>query len=231
MKNYFTFDGVESSEYNVFIAESNMFDSANERVETITIPGRNGVLHTTDGTFEPFIAKLKCYIPTDMQNHVDELRSFLLSRNKLCVYKEAFRPDEFRWARYMDSFTLGQSDRNGAAIELDFQCQPERWLMSGLEVVTLSATGTIENPTDFNCKPLLRIYQTGVITIGDTAISVNAVDGYIDIDCDSMQAYKEDVNCNSDISLNEFPVLVPGVNTITLDGITQVDITPRWYTL
>lgn len=42
----------------------------------------------------------------------------------------------------------------------------------------------------------------------------------------------KDVNCNSKISVLEFPKLVPGYNQISFTGgITSLEITPRWWTL
>ena len=49
-----------------------------------------------------------------------------------------------------------------------------------------------------------------------------------------MDAYKGTISKNGNVELSDynFPVLVPGTNTITLGtGITKVEITPRWWQL
>jgi phage-related protein len=48
-----------------------------------------------------------------------------------------------------------------------------------------------------------------------------------------MDAYKGATNCNGNIQTtdNKFPVLVSEQNNITLNGITRLEITPRWWTV
>lgn len=229
--NYFTFDGTDSRTYNTYIATSNMFDGAEEDVEAINIPGSNRIIYLSNGTFKPFTIKAFCYIPSDMQNKVDALRSYLKSLNKPCRYIEALKPTEYRVARYIDAFELDTSDRQGASFELTFLSRPERFLTSGDEVTTLTSNGTINNPTLFNSKPLLRVYGNGTLTIGDYTITTTNNSTSMYIDCDTMQCYSGSTNKNNDVTLDEFPQLTPGSNSITLSGITQVDITGRWFNI
>lgn len=228
--NYFTFDGVLSTAYNTYIATSNMFDSAEEDVETIAIPGSNRVVYLGSGTYKPFVIEANCFTRTGMQTQVDALRSFLRSRGKVCKYIEADKPTEYRLARYIEPFELGSSDKSGAAFTLRFMARPERFLTSGDVPTVLTGDDTITNPTDFPSKPLIRIYGTGTVDIDGQIITVNAVDDYVDIDFDTMQAYKGSVNCNADVEFDEL-VLAPGVNNVDLTDVTEVDITGRWYTL
>lgn len=228
--NYFTFDGVSSETYNAYIAESNMFDASAEDVESITIPGRNGAYHIPKNRFNVFDASVVIYFPSDMQTNVDDLRNFLLSRKKSCTYSENLRPNEFRLARFKSAFILASSSKESASMTLNFECQPERYLLSGQSTTQFTANGTITNPTLFDAKPLIRIYGTGTLTVGDYTVTVNTVDSYVDIDFNTLNAYKGDVNCNGNVSFGEL-VLVPGANAITLSGITKAIITPRWFTL
>lgn len=230
MANYFTFDGVLSTTYNTYIASSNMFNSAEEDVETIAIPGSNRVVYLGAGTYKPFIIEAQCYTRSGMQTEVDSLRSFLRSRNKECKYIEALKPSEYRLARYIEAFELGSSDKSGAAFTLRFMARPERFLVTGDVPEVLTADDTITNPTDFASKPLIRIYGTGTVDIDGQIITVNDVDDYVDIDFDTMQAFKGSVNCNADVEFDEL-VLAPGVNNVELTGVTEVDITGRWFTL
>ena len=62
-------------------------------------------------------------------------------------------------------------------------------------------------------------------------ISANVTD-YINIDCDSQNAYRlATENKNSLISGN-FPLILPGANTIGITGTTtKVEVTPRFFTI
>jgi phage-related protein len=80
----------------------------------------------------------------------------------------------------------------------------------------------------------MRVYGTGELGVGDGTISILQASGYIDIDFEEQEAYKDDysVNCNENIYVagHDFPVLHPGPNTITLgQGITRVDLKSRWW--
>lgn len=230
MENYFTFDGVDSRTYNTYIATSNMFDAPEENVETINIPYKNTPVHITQGTFKPFSGKAVCYIPGNMQNNIDDLRNFLKSRFASCRYTEALRPGEYRMARYKEAFEVDKSDRQTAVFALTFECSPQRYLISGDTPIIISSN-TIINNTHMPSSPLIRAYGTGSLTIGGYTITINSVDEYVDIDSETMQCFKGDVNCGSNVELTEYPLLVSGENAVTLDGLSRVEITPRWWKL
>ena len=230
MENYFTFDGVDSRTYNTYIATSNMFDAPEENVETISIPYKNTPVHISEGTFKPFQGKAVCYIPADMQNKIDDLRNFLKSKFKSCRYTEALRPGEYRMARYKQAFEVDKSDRQTAVFALTFECSPQRFLVSGDTPVVISSNTTINN-TNMPSSPLIRAYGTGTLTIGDYTITINTVDTYVDIDCETKQCFKGDVNCGGNVELTEYPLLVSGENAVTLDGLSRIEITPRWWRL
>lgn len=227
MRNYFTFDGVSSETYSTYIATSNMFDAPAEDVESIVIPGRNGAYHFSNNRFEAFTATLNVYVK-DI-THLDDLRNFLMSRKKPCVYMESLRGNEYRMARFKSAFVVGTSDRKGATLQLTFECQPERFLLSGETTVQFTSNGTITNPTFFDAKPLIRVYGEGSFMINSYSVTVSDVYGYTDIDFSTLNAYYDTENLNSHASFGEL-VLAPGENTIVLNGVDKIIITPRWNT-
>ena len=99
--------------------------------------------------------------------------------------------------------------------------------------MTFTSNGSIENPTEFESKPLLRVYGTGTLGIGSQSITISQADVYTDIDCEMMDCFKGTANKNANVSFSDynFPTLMPGTNGISLTGITKVEITPRWWIL
>lgn len=90
----------------------------------------------------------------------------------------------------------------------------------------------IYNPTLFDALPLIRVYGAGTVDIGGVEVTVASSNyEYIDIDCDIMDCFHGTDNCNSLVSFsgNDFPTLPSGVTAISLDGVTKVEITPRWW--
>ena len=99
---------------------------------------------------------------------------------------------------------------------------------------TLAAPGNVVNPTLYDSSPLIRVNGTGAgtLTVGNNTVTLDAIDGYVDIDSELMDCYKGLVNCNGDVTMSEFPTLAPGTNAITWSGgVTSVVVTGRWHTL
>jgi phage-related protein len=116
---------------------------------------------------------------------------------------------------------------------ITFICDPRRFLKSGDNVNVLTSNGSLFNPTYYDAKPLIRVYGTGSFTVNDITVTITNANQYTDIDCEIMDAYKGTTNCNGNIQTtnNKFPVLTPGQNNITLNGVTRLEITPRWWTV
>ena len=95
----------------------------------------------------------------------------------------------------------------------------------------------ITNPTPFDAQPLLKVTGAGVLGIGDYTITITGTAGQvIYIDCETMEIYKNTGGIITpagslvNFATNEFPKLPSGVSGVSLgDGITEVEITPRWW--
>lgn len=101
-------------------------------------------------------------------------------------------------------------------------------------VITASVTGsnTLENPTAFPSKPLIRLYGNGTATVNGQTITVTNSTVYVDIDCDIMDCYEGTTNRNNDVAFStyDFPELKVGTNTFLAGtGITGIRVTPRWW--
>ena len=92
----------------------------------------------------------------------------------------------------------------------------------------------IRNPYAFPSKPVLRVYGSGEakLYVGTELITINAMEGYVDLNCETHNAYNASGFCNDTIKSEDFPELLPGRNSISwTGGIRCVEVTPRWWTL
>ena len=234
--NYLTFGGVQSNQYGVWISGAGTYDAPGRDLEYIQIPGRSGDLIVDNGRYTNIEIVYPAYIADDFDTKFDTFRALMLSKKGYQILTDTYHPDEFRLA----ALSGGLSAETGAynkigGFDLTFNCQPQRWLYSGLVVTTLSSSGSISNPTNYASKPNIRVYGYGNIGIGSNTITV-ASHGlqYIDIDCQAMDAFCGAVNANSYVTItgDDFPVLSPGANNISLSGnISNIQITPRWFTI
>ena len=228
---YFTFDGTPSTYYNAYLAKSNMFDAPKRDITSVTVPGRNGVLHLDNGRYESFKAKCTVYIPKNMQNTIDDLRNFLLSKGS-CEYRESWRSGEFRKAVFIDAFVVTESDRQGSVFDLTWECSPERYLDSGDTFETVSSSFELVNPTLMDAYPIIEVEGTGTLSFGGTELTLSTNTGTAVIDSEMQDAYEGAINRNPYLTMtNGFPVLTAGNNAGTFTGFSAVRIKPRWWML
>ena len=235
MNDYIIFGGVDSRNYDVYIFDAGT-DNAPARVyERYEVAGRNGDVFIDQKRFEN---TQMIYWGIIYENYAENLRNFKAAmRSKIGYQKleDSFHADEYYDACFVETLEIQtDQERRMGKFQIILDRKPQRWLNSGEEVVTLTSTGTIENPTPFESNPLLRVYGTGTMYLGDYGITISAADGYTDIDCFLQEAYKGTVSKNANVEFLGIgkPVFKPGVNNIQLpSGITKVEIAPRWYTI
>lgn len=235
MRNYFTLNGVDSRDFGVYISGQGTFSAPAREYNMIAVPGRNGDLVGPEKRFENGTLTYPAFIYANFKRNIADFRNFLLSLYGYHDLVDSYHPNEIRKVLFLGPFLPDVTPINDAgSFDLEFNCKPQRFLASGNQVTTLTANGSITNPTRFASQPLLRVYGTGVLGIGLQSVTILQADVYTDIDCEMMDAFKGTANKNYYIELSDynFPVLEPGINNISLGtGITRVEITPRWWTV
>lgn len=232
MRNYFVFDGVDSRSFGVYISGQGTFKSPARIYDEIQIPGKNGNLLGLENRLENVDLTYPAFIYSNFDANISNLRSFLLSKTGYFELKDSYHPAEYRMAYFPGPLEPDVTSRNNAgSFDLTFLCKPQRFLESGKTIQVFTEDGIIQNPSYFASLPLLRVYGTGTVSIGEHTITITQADEYTDIDCEMMDAYKGTVNKNQYIRLsgNDFPALEPGENGIAIDGVTRIEITPRWW--
>lgn len=234
MRNWFTLDGVDSRDFGVYISGQGTFSAPAREYNILAVPGRNGDLVGPEKRFQNGTLVYPAFIYANFKQNIEDFRNFLLSLFGYHDLVDSYHPDEIRKVIYQGPFEPTVVSKNDAGqFDITFNCKPQRFLTSGTSVTTLNASGTITNPTRFDSQPLLRVYGTGTLGIGSQSVTITQADSYTDIDCEMMDCYKGSVSKNRYVELSgyNFPVLNPGVNNISLTGITKVEITPRWWVL
>lgn len=235
MRNYFTLDGVDSRDFGVYISGQGTFSASARSYELLSVPGRNGDLIGTEKRFENGELTYPAFIYANFKQNIADFRAFINSLFGYHRLVDSYHPNEYRMVFFQGEFDPDVTAKNDAAsFDITFNAKPQRFLLSGEQATTLTADGTITNPTRFNSQPLLRVYGAGNLGINGDTITISQANVYTDIDCEMMDAFKGTENRNQYITLTNynFPVLVPGENGIALGaGITRVEITPRWWTV
>lgn len=239
-RQYLTFHGKTSREYSLYLTGPGVYDAPAPDVEEVTIPGMNGALLRDNAQsgmrrFQNVDIKYKGLCLQTLPSKTAAVKSWLLSPTGYCRLQDTFAPDFYRMAMCTSALSFTTTRNRYAEMELVFNCKPQRWSLEGEEAVTLSESGSIiTNPYEFYAQPLIRVYGygEGSVTIGDRSVSIYLFTNYVDLDCETQNAYNASGFCNETILSDDFPVLAPGDNEVVWDGeITSVEITPRWWTL
>ena len=134
---YFTFDGVKSSDYGVWINGSGTYNAAALRYKEYNVPGRNGALTISENAFEEADHIYPAFIARNFPANVESFRNQLMSRTGYCRLTDSYHPNEFYRARYMSGLDADVAPGGVAAsFNLTFRRDPRRFLTSGETVAT-----------------------------------------------------------------------------------------------
>ena len=150
--------------------------------------------------------------------------------------EDTYHPEEYRigipaGGLEIDTEAAGKIGR----FTVQFNCKPQRFLKTG-EISTRYTEGTkLFNPTGYPARPLIRICGHGSLGIGEDTVTIRSHSfDYIDLDCETCDASCGSLNANGSVVLSgdDYPVLKAGTTGIVLgNGITAVEIAPRWWML
>lgn len=237
-----TFGGVNSLNFGIYITGDAVYNAPERDVEVFSIAGRNGDLTIDRGRFSnievTYPAGCFSYTQAEFASKIRAFRNAIVSKIGYQRLTDGYNEGEYRQALYTSGLDVSPTWNSRAGeFDITFNCKPQRFLTSGEETTTLTASGTITNPTEFASKPLIAVTGLGDLTVGSFEMSITGEAGQtLYIDCDTMEAYLNDggtispANTYLTITGTRYPELVSGANAITLgSGITKVEITPRWW--
>lgn len=226
----FTYNGKTSNSFGVYIKGEGTYNSPERDVEYVTIPGRDGLLLLDKGRFSNVAVSYPCFIKRDFESNAAEVRQWLIGDTNYHRLEDDFHPDEFRLAVYEGAVDFNVFANIVGDFVLNFSAKPQRWLKSGETAQEVQSGQLLENPTEMTAKPLILVNGAGELTVGDISVITTAPNTVID--CETMNCYYNGENLNNVTQVGEFPILGPGSTEITIgEGISSVQITPRWWRL
>lgn len=234
LTGYFLYGKGCSRDYGLYISGSGTFNAPERDVETVEVPGRNGTLVIDHGRFKNITVTYPAFIRQKFQDLAQEARAWLLEDRGYVRLTDSYDVEHYRLARFSGplDFDMQVLNRSGEC-NIVFDCKPQRFLILGDQMLLAERGTQLYNPTRFPSLPLIRAHGTsGTLFVGNTVVQIKQINGYVDLDCDTQNAYKGSVNCNTKVVLQEFPQLPPGMCGINYEGmIEKVEIKPRWWTI
>lgn len=122
-----------------------------------------------------------------------------------CVYEKQSTPEEKAPWIHKVQYTLS-----------GFRHEP-------METVTLAQTGTVNVGGNYKTPAVLRITSTAS-TVKVLGVTVKNAAGVVIIDGLKKTVTKDGLNKFADTNLTSFPMLQPGLNTVDIEGASEVEI-------
>lgn len=214
-KDYFIWNGVRSwdddgthTNHHLYVVSQPTIPLAQERIQTIDIPGTTGTLSRKEGeaVYSNIEITLSCFLgfevteDADLDAEINKLSNWLRGEGKLILPN---RPNGYYKARLSAPISFSQMMRGNdpRSLSLTFSCHPAMYYTSGDTPITIESahfTDThLTNIGNIFAEPIIDIYGTGSCNImcGDTTLIVDDINcegrGHIVIDCESKIVYSE----------------------------------------
>lgn len=237
MVNILEFNGHSSLEFGVNVASKSMYDGSEADLSVQEVPGRNGDIVFSNGRRKNVSVTYTLMWRRSVLKKMIGLRNWLSANTgKYCRLEDSYDPEIYRLGFVSGSLNPSIFKNSSGSVDVTFSCKPQRFLKSGEEKIVLAQTANLFNPGSGNALPLIRVYGKGTLTIGDYIVEVKkAGSNYIDIDCERMSAYEDGNYRDNCISVRNgsqnyvFPVIPSGEFEVQLNGITKIELTPRWW--
>ena len=198
---------------------------AEKNVQEPEVPGRDGDLTVDDGTYKPITLPFICTL-LDTSN-LDAVLFWLDGYSDLIL---SWQNDRYYKAKMINRIDIVRSLEILGEFPLLFKAQPFGYALNNDLITLLATPSTVTNTATKDSKPVIKVYGTGMIDliVNGSTIHLTNVVGYVTIDSDLMDCYKDTLLKNNDMT-GDFPELVVGENAVSWTGtVTSVEITPNW---
>lgn len=172
-----TCNGIDLSEYGLYVSGDKAFSSPEKEYEKISIPGRSGDLILYNGRYSNVDLAYDCILlPAPMislgesmeerfRNNAASIREILLSPEGYVKIQDDYNPDEYRLGVFTGPLDIDAVFLKAGKATLEFYVRPERYLTDVLilyntmrfsnPVSTYTITDNFTNPTAFDSKPVI----------------------------------------------------------------------------
>lgn len=205
--------GIDFRNKGIIVEHTPKISKANKKIETYTVPGRNGFVSVDTNTYEPFSVPIECHFSEDA--NMDEIKEFLdgygtLSfdgeREYTAIVNNAIEFEKvLRFKRFAVQFLVNP-------IAEDIQ--------STTEIIDSNDYEFSINDTYSDIFPILRIECTGnvSITINNQTFNLKDSNGGYTLDCKNKVIFDSNGNNASSIMQYDFPRLKKGINEVNYNG-------------
>lgn len=231
------YGGESSDDFGIVLSEAPAFERPTRKMSTYQVPGRNGAVVIPQDAWNDVTRSYKVWLADkadkDLVDVVNDFEAWLNSKSGYTRLEDSFEPDVYRLAYYSGGVSVSNSLMQYGEATIKFACRPERFYKDGEQALEVFGGSKIANPTRFDSKPLIHIEGSGAVTFSIEGVTITAtLTDYINIDCETMNAYREPAENMNGVIGGTFPTIKAGVNAIGMTGaVTRATIVPRYFTI
>lgn len=238
------YNGKSSLDYGIIVEHIPTTEFPEKDYEVIHIPGRNGDVYIDNDCYKNVTHSYDIATIADCPNKsfsyvTNQVSNWLHSASGYARLEDTYEPEYYRMAVYKESNIFQNIYNDAGRTTITFECKPQKYLKIGDNALIFEEVNTVytfRNPTMYKSSPIITVYGSGSVsfTINGQTISINNLDGFVTIDSEAQDCYKNTINKNSDVSIgNDYPKLLSDQpnQIIFSSGITKIEVTPKWYTI
>lgn len=230
--------GKSSDDFRLVVERYPSVILAARKMTTQAVPGRNGDIIYPQAAFDNYVQSYEVYVSAEQMGLPSAMRgvaAWLCGPQGYQTLADSYDIDTYREAYYSGPLNVDSILHRFGRATIEFNCKPQRFLISGNAEVQLESGQVLNNPTPFAAKPLITVTGTGsgVLTVGNRDVEIKSFqETSVVLDCEDQNAYSPNgANRNGTISAPEFPELAGQMAITWTGGISAVKIKPRWWTL
>lgn len=201
--------------------------SANKKIETIEVEGRDGSLTRFLGYEDlQFSLTFNILFQKDIKQKIREIKGIIANATQLSFDDSPTFFYKIKHAQISETETVIKAS---GVFSVDFVAEPFEYEQSS--TTTYTSPATIVNKTTTTALPIIKITGTGTVVfkVNGVGITLTNLTTNVVLDSELQEAYTGlTTNMNSNMN-GDFPILKIGSNTITWTGtVTNVVINPKW---
>ena len=229
--SYFIYNDISSESMGLLIASMTPPQKAEQKNETISVPGRSEPMFRTYDEYNPYNIDISCII-TDISQQRN-IFSWLSGSGKFIRSDE---PDKYYTVKSCSMISSTRISDEIREFSMSFECMPFAYALDNAPL-TVRNPGTIQNNGNIPSEPVIMVEGSGNIelTVNGEVWKLAGVDGSITIDTQRNLAYKDNHVLLNKISRYDSSVYLPmlnvGANSISVSGaVTKITVikNERW---
>lgn len=242
----FKFGEHSTKDFDLVIQAPPTYNFPEKDVSVEHIPGRNGDLIIDNNCWkntERTYSIASVFRPgTDFISNSERLIKWLTSKEGYHRLEDSYDPDVYRLGSFKNSGSLTNYYDKATAINVTFDCKPQRYLKNGEKSVEFSGSvATLENPTGYQALPEITIKNilpldnevllctiqneskvTSVVSLNKIRSAKNPYDVVLNSELQTVYSpQQEDINLYVNLNDLEFPTLRKGYSIISINNYIE----------